>query len=82
MWMRSDPFNFGDRMNSIVIVLTAMLATLRIVGNTSPLYQAAAHLFVGALIGAYYVDRRPKVLGLIIGLSVFELVCFLLTKHI
>ncbi len=37
-------------------------------------YEAFAHLFVGGLIGAWLVTRERLYLGLVIGLSIVELV--------
>ena len=43
-------------------------------------YEAFAHLFVGALIGAWLVKRERLYLGLIVALSIVELASALLKR--
>ena len=43
-------------------------------------YEAFAHLFVGALIGAWLVRRERLYLALVVGLSIVELASALLKR--
>ena len=43
-------------------------------------YEAFAHLFIGGLIGAWLISRERLYLGLVIALSVVELVSALLLR--
>lgn len=71
----------------ILIAIGVMLATLRIAGVTHESYQAAAHLYVGGLVGAWLIQRKAPDLGgavqgmgyliLAIALSVVEVGCAL-----
>lgn len=69
----------------IRIAISIVLAVLRIAGIHTAAYQAAAHLFVGALIGAFVIqwDRdgwggyhQRLNLWLTVALSVVEVACF------
>lgn len=71
----------------ILIAIVLVIAGLRIAGITHESYQAAAHLFVGGLVGAWLIERKGTTIGsainaridllLAIALSVVEVACFL-----
>lgn len=71
----------------IRIVVSLVIAGLRIAGVTHESYQAAAHLFVGGLVAAYWTQRGTGFwdvdskgftnLLLAIALTVVEVACFL-----
>lgn len=70
-----------------LIAIALVIAGLRIVGFTHESYQAAAHLFVGGLVGAWIVQRNATDLRNVLlantnlfmafALSVVEVACFL-----
>jgi hypothetical protein len=60
-----------------LIALSILLGSLRALGVRSQSFQAAAHLFVGGLIGGYLATRQGYLLGLTIALSILEIICFL-----
>jgi len=78
----------------VLILVSAIVAALRIAGFTDPVFQAAAHLWVGVLAGAWWVGRPQLVrvaltvfdaqnpadtcFRLAVALSAVELACFLL----
>lgn len=74
----------------IQITIAILLGVLRATGITHPAFQAVAHLFVGGLLGAWLVQRKPDNLReavmaninlwTAVALSVLELVCFLYFK--
>lgn len=73
-------------MNVLLIVIAVVLAIVRIYGVTHESFQAAAHLFVGGLFAAGYVQwrcaewQRFDAMGKIIMgtvLSLVELACFI-----
>lgn len=74
-------------MNWLLTIISIIFAALRICGVKSKSYQAFAHLFVGGLFGAAFVDLSLDIgrwtfdgywwLWLAIGLSVVELIVFL-----
>jgi hypothetical protein len=55
---------------------SVLLAVLRVAGIKHPAFQAVAHLWVGFLLGAWAAGYRLWFLGLAVGLSVVEVVCF------
>jgi hypothetical protein len=74
-------------VNYLLLTIAIVLSMLRIGGHTSETYQAAAHLFVGGLFAAGYMqyrytwteggrDAMRKIL-LAIGLTAVEVACFL-----
>jgi hypothetical protein len=74
--------------NTLLALVSVVLASLRVGGLTSEAFQAVAHLWVGGLFAAGYVqysatwgtDRRNDAMLKIwlgVGLSVIELACFL-----
>jgi hypothetical protein len=83
-------------MRPTLLIIALVLAALRVAGHTSEAYQAAAHLFVGGLLGAWLVNvacKRSRVcragrgnefaafyLGLAIALSIVEVACFLVFR--
>lgn len=75
----------ADRRQAVFLVLWLValtLATGRFLMPTHALsvagaYEAAAHLFVGGLIGAWFASRRRRYLLLAVGLSAVELFAFL-----
>lgn len=69
--------------HDVVLVLVAIvLGLIRCLGVRHPAFQAAAHLYVGGMLG--YVAAEWKggggrlELSLAVGLSLLEVVCFLL----
>lgn len=75
---------------TLLVVATIILAALRIAGVTHEAYQAVAHLFVGGLFAAGYVDYSytwteggwsgMRLIYLGIALSVVEVACALWFK--
>ncbi len=59
------------------LLLTFGIAAFRIGGDKSPAFQAIAHLFVGALVGAWMVSGYTKYFWPAVLLSFVELACFL-----
>ena len=69
-------------MTATILVLTgATFACLRIAGETSTLFQALVHLYVGGLFGAWYASRKPWLLEGASTLSLLELFAFLVSRH-
>jgi hypothetical protein len=68
----------------IVYLICAVLAAIRIAGAKSETFQAAAHLWMGALIAVWYLryDRDDaKIAGwLVVVLSVVEVACFVVSR--
>lgn len=70
-----------------LFLVAAVLGALRASGHKSQSFQAAAHLFVGALLGALIVIRRNsglwdwRLVTLVVGLSVLEVICFLVFRE-
>lgn len=80
-------------MMLLLYIIAGVLAVIRISGHTSETYQAAAHLFVGGLIAAAYINwNLPNVdiasisnlrsiakhyAWMATGLSIVEVACFL-----
>jgi 1,4-dihydroxy-2-naphthoate octaprenyltransferase len=69
----------------LIVLIAVVLGGLRIVGVKHEAFQAVAHLYVGFLFGvgaATYVEGNTDrgCLWLAIGLSVLELVCFLVFR--
>ncbi len=79
-------------MLAIKTTIAVVLAAIRIAGHKSPAFQAVAHLFVGGLVSASFIqfdfvetegraDRfyRPARDNFVLaaGLTVVEVVCFL-----
>jgi hypothetical protein len=65
----------------VILAVALALGAIRVAGHTSPAFQAAAHLFVGVLFGAWFMGRErwnAWLLYLALALSVLELACFLL----
>jgi hypothetical protein len=78
---------------ALLLVAAAVLAGLRICGFQDQIFQAVAHLFVGGLFAAGYVQRMQardqrdqrsasRKLWLALWLSLVELVCFLVFKYL
>jgi hypothetical protein len=78
---------------SVLILISFLLAALRIGGVTAAWFQAAAHMFLGYLLGASVFGpqvKRELVPGvgisvdvymlLFVGLSLVEVICFLVFK--
>lgn len=59
----------------LLVVAAVGLGVARAGGVTHPAFQAAAHVYVGGLLGAWLVGRRPLLLWLAGGLSVLEVAC-------
>lgn len=47
-------------MNLVLIAITVVLAGLRVSGENGQAYQAAAHLFLGWLIGAAWFEWKSS----------------------
>lgn len=62
----------------LIILATIALSLGRIFGLKDEAFQAAAHLFVGGLAGAWLVDRRSLYLYTFVALCVVEVLCFLI----
>lgn len=65
------------RTVSANLLIASVLAALRAAGVKDEAFQALAHLYLGGLITAYGITRRPFYLWLTVALSVVEVVCFL-----
>ncbi len=66
----------------LVVAFALVLGAIRLLGHKSQLYQATAHLFVGALFGVFIATWRAGrpdygALWVALGLSVLELFAFL-----
>ncbi len=62
---------------NIVLLLALLIGGLRVFGVTHVAYQAAAHLFVGGLFGAWLMDKHRKwLLVLFVAMTVLETICF------
>jgi len=66
---------------AILIIVSVVLAGLRIGGMTHPTFQALAHLFVGGLLTDGCVRRQWVEIGLGVALSAVELACFIFLPH-
>lgn len=66
----------------VLAVLSAMFGAVRMTGDKSIIFQALAHVYVGGLFGAGLVskDRKRLYLGLAIGLTVLEVICFAVSR--
>ena len=60
----------------IWFALGAVLGALRVLGHKSQAFQAAAHLYMGAMGATWWYTRNPALIWLFVGLSVLEVVCF------
>lgn len=60
-----------------VVVIAGVLMGLRVAGVKSEAFQAAAHVFVGLLLGVWLCRRDGFTLALVVALSVVEGACFL-----
>jgi hypothetical protein len=70
-------------MYDYAVALSLFLAVLRVAGSTSPSFQAAAHIWVGVLVGLFWANptwTRAKWLGLAAALTVVETICFLYSR--
>jgi hypothetical protein len=76
-------------LRAVLLVLVAVVfAVLRVLGWKSEAYQAFAHLYLGCLIGGWYLTYDDRgwngcdrgLLSLALILSAVELVCFLVGK--
>lgn len=76
-----DPFPLDPDMGEreiLVVAVSLVLALMRILGATSATYQAAAHLWVGVLIGLATLSAWPLarlLWGLVGALAVVEVGC-------
>lgn len=65
-------------IRALLFLSSVGIAVLRVTGETGQAFQAAAHLFVGGLIGAAFSGRLKRFpLGLAIALSLVEVFAFL-----
>jgi hypothetical protein len=67
----------------ILVLLCIVFSVVRFMIPSHPLspagsYEAMAHLFIGGLIGAYFVSRDRKYLWMIAALSAVETTAFLM----
>lgn len=62
--------------NALLILVMLSLSVLRMTGFTSQAYQAAAHLYVGGLIGAWLVSRKWRYVILAVVISGVEVAAF------
>ena len=69
-----------SKQGAIWLIIAIVLGVLRIHGIKHEAFQAAAHLYVGGLLGAYFSGKNKEFLWIAIGLSVLEVVCFFLVK--
>lgn len=60
-----------------VVALSLILAAVRVWGAKSPAYQAIAHLWVGWWFGWGVKGRARLAIGVAVGLTVVEILCFL-----
>lgn len=60
--------------------VTAALAALRVGGVTNASFQAAAHLYVGLLLGLAVGRKSWSYIWLLLFLTAVETVCFLAGK--
>lgn len=65
---------------TILLIFTFITILLRVLGVDSNAYQAFAHLFVGGLLGAWYVGRDKLILYIAILLSFVEVACAILLR--
>lgn len=67
---------------SLAVVVGRCLITPRLdLPTVEGSYEAFAHLFVGGLFGAWAVNRKKSILFYAVGISLFELLAFLVQKH-
>jgi hypothetical protein len=64
----------------LVYLMSFALAGARIGGLKTEAFQAVAHLWVGALLAAWILNRNKDARKLAIALSVIELACFIVSK--
>ena len=62
----------------LLTIIAIVFAVLRAIGMKSVFFQALAHVYVGALCGAWLVARKRLYLALALTLSAVEVVCTLL----
>lgn len=60
-----------------IIAVSIVIALVRIAGVKHEAFQAIAHLWVGGLSGAWFVDRTKLYGWSVVALSVVEVACFL-----
>jgi hypothetical protein len=63
---------------AILIIVSVVLGSFRVLGFKSEFYQATAHLWVGILIGLWCYGEKRLSPWLVIALSILEVACFLL----
>jgi hypothetical protein len=62
------------------ILIAVILGGLRIAGVKHLAFQAAAHLYLGWLIGVWWYGDKRLALWLAIALSILEVACFFSVK--
>ncbi len=62
------------------LLMAVALGALRVLGMKHIAFQAVAHLYVGGLLGAWWVGRDRWLLWIAVGLSVVEVVCFFVLR--
>lgn len=67
-------------MEMLLVAIAVALGGIRIFGIKSALFQAVAHLYVGGLFAVYFKTWERFYLYLALGLTLLEVVCFLLLK--
>ena len=75
---------------AFVYLVCLVLAALRISGEKGEIFQALAHLWVGGLVGVWWLakfrcpvceEREGRTAGwLVVVLSIVELTCFIISR--
>jgi hypothetical protein len=63
------------------VLIAVALGAVRIAGHTGIPFQAVAHVYVGAMFGAYWAGRRELYAALAGGLTAIEVICFIFFRH-
>jgi hypothetical protein len=65
-----------------IIVVSTILAAMRVLGVKHEAFQAVAHLWVGGLFGSYFVNKDSFTLYTAVVISLIELGVFLVDANI
>ncbi len=70
-------------MTIVLVLVSVVLAYLRVTGAHGQVYQATAHLFVGGLIGGAVASKyhRFTLVTLTVVLSVVEVTVFVISRR-
>jgi hypothetical protein len=77
----------SDHLIAALVLVAAALGSMRAAGHKSQAFQAAAHLYVGGLLGALIVVRSNQglwdwlLVALVAILSILEVICFLVFRE-